>query len=464
MSAWSTTNENGEGHDRSRCCEWQGEMKGRIFLAILALAIGCWLALGAGQASASHVSCGDTITADTKIDSDLVNCSSNGIVIGADNITLDLNGHTIDGDNELTEDCADDEICDVGVLNDGHPGVTIEGGSVREFAAGVIAFDASHNSLRHLSVSRNLFPGVVIADSPRVKFEHNTLAANGLAGVYIFASPRVQFEHNTVAANGLHTDQAGVDLFASPHSRLAYNSISDNGDIGVLGLEADDIVIEENVVTGNPETGILLEGNRNVIRHNRVSRDAVGIGVGGAGNEITRNHVSDSRVGSEGEGGVGIEVGGDGNEVTRNHVSDSRVGSAGEGGGLGISVDAGHDNVVERNVVLRADRAGIQLSLVPEFEAPPAVNTAVRGNHLLDNGDGVFVLSTAQDTLLAGNHAVGSGDDGIDVDSSATTLIGNHAVQNGDLGIEAVVGVTDGGGNKAHGNGNPAQCTNVACA
>jgi hypothetical protein len=23
--------------------------------------------------------------------------------------------------------------------------------------------------------------------------------------------------------------------------------------------------------------------------------------------------------------------------------------------------------------------------------------------------------------------------------------------------------VTDGGGNKAHGNGNPAQCTNVAC-
>jgi hypothetical protein len=58
---------------------------------------------------------------------------------------------------------------------------------------------------------------------------------------------------------------------------------------------------------------------------------------------------------------------------------------------------------------------------------------------------------------------VRSDDDGIDVDSAATTLIGNHAVRNGDLGIEAVVGVTDGGGNKASGNGNPAQCTNVAC-
>lgn len=30
--------------------------------------------------------------------------------------------------------------------------------------------------------------------------------------------------------------------------------------------------------------------------------------------------------------------------------------------------------------------------------------------------------------------------------------------------LEAVPGVTDGGGNRARGNGNPAQCTNVACS
>jgi hypothetical protein len=28
---------------------------------------------------------------------DLTNCTTDGLVIGADNITLDLNGHTIDG-------------------------------------------------------------------------------------------------------------------------------------------------------------------------------------------------------------------------------------------------------------------------------------------------------------------------------------------------------------------------------
>jgi hypothetical protein len=43
-----------------------------ISLAIFTLAVAGLLALGAGQASASHVSCGDEITADTTLDSDLV--------------------------------------------------------------------------------------------------------------------------------------------------------------------------------------------------------------------------------------------------------------------------------------------------------------------------------------------------------------------------------------------------------
>ena len=70
----------------------------RLLPVVTVLLTGCWLAFGASQASASHVSCGDTIIADTTLDSDLVDCPGNGIVIGADDVTLDLNGHTIDGD------------------------------------------------------------------------------------------------------------------------------------------------------------------------------------------------------------------------------------------------------------------------------------------------------------------------------------------------------------------------------
>ena len=37
------------------------------------------------------------ITHNTTLHTDLVNCPDNGIVIGADDITLNLNGHVIDG-------------------------------------------------------------------------------------------------------------------------------------------------------------------------------------------------------------------------------------------------------------------------------------------------------------------------------------------------------------------------------
>jgi hypothetical protein len=54
--------------------------------------------LTAGHALAAHVGCGQVINQDTILDSDLEGCGEgDGIVIGADRITLDLNGHTIDG-------------------------------------------------------------------------------------------------------------------------------------------------------------------------------------------------------------------------------------------------------------------------------------------------------------------------------------------------------------------------------
>src|SRR4051812_27856408 len=49
------------------------------------------------SAHAAHVQCGAVITADTTLDSDLVGCPQDGIVIAAGNVTLDLNGHTISG-------------------------------------------------------------------------------------------------------------------------------------------------------------------------------------------------------------------------------------------------------------------------------------------------------------------------------------------------------------------------------
>jgi hypothetical protein len=49
------------------------------------------------QALASHATCGNTITTDTKLDSGPSRLPRHGIVIGADDIALDLRGDTVDG-------------------------------------------------------------------------------------------------------------------------------------------------------------------------------------------------------------------------------------------------------------------------------------------------------------------------------------------------------------------------------
>ena len=92
-------------------------------------------------AASPQPKCGDTITTDVTLHHNLVNCPNNGLLIGADNVALDLNGHTIDGDGTPAAGCdPNTEFCDLGVVTDGHDdGVTVVHGSVREFLIGRFA-------------------------------------------------------------------------------------------------------------------------------------------------------------------------------------------------------------------------------------------------------------------------------------------------------------------------------------
>src|SRR5436190_4026150 len=129
---------------------------GRVSVAILALAVAGVMAFSGSPAHAANVSCGDTITTDTTLHHDLVNCPNNGIIIGADNVTLNLNGHTIDGDGTPFAGCAPGEPCDTGVAERRHDRVTVKHGSVREFAfAGLDLGVARHLRVLGVSAARN---------------------------------------------------------------------------------------------------------------------------------------------------------------------------------------------------------------------------------------------------------------------------------------------------------------------
>jgi parallel beta-helix repeat protein len=384
---------------------------GRISLAIVALAAAGLIAFGASQASASHVGCGDTITADTTLDSDLLDCPNNGIVIGADDITLDLNGHLIDGDGTEFAGCGKEEICDVGVFNDGHDGVTVRHGSVREFGSGVFvgtseAGKVRHNRVGDISSSRNLFFGFVLVGSAR------SLVRNSSG-------------HHNVAPEG-----DGMGLFGCRRVRILHNKFRHNPGPGIhLDFDSSD----------------------NLIKRNRFSHNGISLFMGGD-QGADHNRVKRNRFGGGREDGI-LVAPGNGNVIARNHLTQ----------GGNILVERGHGNLVARNVVRGARRAGILLGL-PNFPVGGA-NNVVRRNLVKGSGSQGFLVTEDKDhTILRNNVAVRAGDDGFAIRSKTTTLIDNRAVRNAKLGINAVLGVIDGGGNKAHGNGNPAQCTtNIAC-
>ena len=371
---------------------------------VVALAVAVVMAFGGGSADAANVKCGDTITTDTTLHKDLVNCPNDGLLIGADDVTLDLNGHTIDGDGAIDKSCNPfTDFCDFGVGFDGYDNVTVEHGKVRQFEAGVAGFDARHVRYLDLHASSNTFSDLFLAGALRSLIRN--CSGNG-----------------TTDAEG-----EGIGLFDSRHLRLLNSTFRRNAHAGIKPIGTKDSVIKGNVVRHNGDEGLLMEGGRDIrISHNRLGRNGGGITLG-----------------------PGTHI-----RVTRNHVSRGRD---------GIRIEDGRGNLVAHNVVSRTRHAGILLGIPHPLLG--GAHNRIRDNVVRrSREDGYRVGKKDRHSVLKGNVARRSGDDGFDVDSHSARLNDNGAFRNHDLGIGAVRGVEDGGGNVARHNGDPRQCHNIVCS
>lgn len=262
-------------------------------MIVLVLAVHIEL-LGSPEAHAGSVTCGQVIEADTMLDGDLLDCPGHGIVIGADNITLDLNGHTIDGLRR-------DQPFVFGIDNGaGHVGVTIRNGTVREFDMGVVFVGAKSNHVEGLTVSTTISGvGIAILDgSDSNLIEKNDLAGNG-GGMYLQWSAS-----NVITQNSMTSNRVGIELFGSYSNRIEKNLVSRNSG-GVHLLESDANRMMQNSVTTNSGGGfgIYEDSDDNVIESNLVSNNAFGIALGdtwrrpGAKrNAILKNDVYDNAV------------------------------------------------------------------------------------------------------------------------------------------------------------------------
>lgn len=260
----------------------------------------------AGPAFAAHVSCGQTILVSTNFDGNVGPCAT-GIVVGADNITLDLRGFTLSG-NPTTGEGA-------GIDLSGRTGVTVKNGGVTQFDAGVSITGGSRNTVTDMKVTDNrgsfatdFGDGIAVFASNDNVITANQVRNNGpYDGIGLIASNRNLIDGNQITGNNQSPGStAGIRLENVGLRASSFNTVTNNlvTTSAIFGIEVfaggSNNVIKTNQVIGNTLDGITVfaGGNNNVIegnvaRSNRGSgiyiRGAAGSFAAPANNQVLRN-------------------------------------------------------------------------------------------------------------------------------------------------------------------------------
>lgn len=240
-----------------------------------------------------------------------------------------------------------------------------------------------------------------------------------------------------IVANGVTLDLGG-------HSITGPGAYSPGVGSGVRAAQRTEVTVVNGTISGFQSAVVLDQSSDSHVTKLTVFGNDQAINIaGGGGHLIDKNTVVNNRRDS-------IRLGSShGNHVTQNSVT---------GNVFGIAVaDGSSHNLVDRNVATGNERFGVAVWGGGSDNVVAKTQASGNGFH------GIQVNSDDRGVLLIQNSLSSNGHDGIHVESTYATITRNTAVFNGALGISAPDGVIDGGGNKASGNGDPRQCTGVAC-
>ena len=251
------------------------------------------LALSASPAAAhtrAKLKCGQTLTQSVRLTDDLVNCPGDGLVIGADGITVDLGGHTIDGVTSAA--ACDVRPANAGIRNTGYDRVTLVNGTIKQFDLGVEAGSdtngMSDSRVRDLALRELRSGGIALGSGAGpAATAGNRIDGNDVRGIRCgpgielntgrtnrFADNRLRDvgsgvviccgdadDGNVVARNDVARSASdGVLVFFSGATRVTDNEFSDLGGAGVAVIgPSPDTVVADNRIVRAQGPGILAE-------------------------------------------------------------------------------------------------------------------------------------------------------------------------------------------------------------
>jgi parallel beta-helix repeat protein len=241
-----------------------GDGRGGVAIGCLAFLLAvCTLFAALAEPSKAKLACGSTVTKSVKLTSDVVGCHGVGLEIGADGITLDLNGHTVSAAAKRNPKAH-------GIFNQGHDRVTIRGGTVSGFGAyGVRLADANRNLVEDMRMTGN-FTGVGLFQSDRGVVRDNWMSGQRFVGVALTGGAG-----NRVIGNQI-SNTAGAGIFVQPshdetgrNHRIDANQLSANGILVFPGPRATRLV--GNSISAAPGDGIAVFEPSTVLTGNSVT-------------------------------------------------------------------------------------------------------------------------------------------------------------------------------------------------
>jgi hypothetical protein len=144
-------------------------------------------------------------------------------VIGADGITLDLDGHTVAATAKRNPKAH-------GILNVGHDRVTIKGGTVKGFGAcGVRLAAVQRNHVVDMKMTGN-FTGIGLVESSHDLIERSAMTGSRFVGVNLTGGTAKKVVHNQIAGSigyGILLQTSVADH--GSHNRILENAIEGKG-------------------------------------------------------------------------------------------------------------------------------------------------------------------------------------------------------------------------------------------
>ena len=181
--------------------------------------------------------CGQVVEGLVELNSNL-NCSGDGLIVGGDDTTIRLNGHTIMGPGP--------DSSKVGVSVGNQDGVRIEGpGTIEQFQAGILASGAEGTVITSMILENNQI-AIFSTGTEGLQAMQNIITRNSI-GMASHSSNGLELRENLLTSNVL----AGITFVATGESLVSTNNVIESENGIFIDPQSSDNRIESNNVLRN---------------------------------------------------------------------------------------------------------------------------------------------------------------------------------------------------------------------